>query len=150
MKDNSEYIGLKGKRLVGIDYGLKRVGMAVCDELHITVTPKRTFHRQDKDFWDQIIKAIDSERAGAAIVGVPYGYEESKSNIAKDVMVFIESLKKRTELKIIPYDESFSSYEAMDTMLSIGKKKKQRAVKETKDMIAAAVILRNYLRENER
>jgi putative Holliday junction resolvase len=150
MKNNSDIIDLSGKRLVSIDYGLKRVGLAVCDELHITVSPKRTFLRQQKDFWETIIKAINDERAGAIVVGVPYGFDESKANISKDVFKFIKDLKKRTDLKIIPYDESFSSYEAMDTMLSIGKKKKKRAAKETKDMIAAAVILRNFLREIER
>jgi putative Holliday junction resolvase len=145
-----EHFDLTGKRIVGIDYGLKRVGLAVCDELHITVSPKMTFLRQQKDFWEAIIKVINYERAGAIVVGVPYGFDESKANISKDVFKFIEDLKKRTDLKIIPYDESFSSYEAMDTMLSIGKKKKKRAAKETKDMIAAAVILRNFLREEER
>jgi len=150
MIENVNYMDMKGKRLVGIDYGLKRVGLAVCDELHITVTPRRTFQRLQKDFWEALIKAINNENPSAIIVGVPFGFEESKANIAKDVFKFIKELKKRTDLEIIPYDESFSSYEAMDTMLTIGKKKKKRAVKETKDMIAAAIILRSFLRENER
>lgn len=147
MNDIKEFI--KGKRLAGIDYGLKRVGFSICDEFHITVTPKNTFQRQSDYFWRDFLEAVRSNNVGALVVGVPFGYEERKSNIAKDVMKFIEELKKRTDLKIIPFDESFSSYEAMNTMIKIGKKKKKRAVKETKDMIAAAVILRSFLQEIE-
>lgn len=140
---------IKEKRLAGIDYGLKRVGFAVCDEFHITVTPKCTFQRQSTNFWQELMEAIKNNNIGALVVGVPFGYEQKRSNIAKDVLKFIEELKKRTDLKIIPFDESFSSYEAMNTMIKIGKKKKKRAVKETKDMIAAAVILRSFLQEIE-
>ena len=140
---------IKGKRLAGIDYGLKRVGFAVADELHITVSPRKTFLRDSPGFWEELIDEIKLENIGGIIVGVPYGYENMKSNIAKNVKKFISELEKRTTLKIIPFDESFSSYEAMDTMINIGKKKKKRTDKGTKDMIAAAVILRNFLKESE-
>ena len=148
MKTTEKY-NIKGKKLVAIDYGLKRVGFAKCDQFHITTTPICTFQKESPDFWDLLMNAIDKEEVGAIIVGVPYGYEEKKSNISKYVFKFIEELKKRTDLKIIPFDESFSSYEAMETMIKIGKRKKKRSAKDTKDMIAAAIILRSFLQENE-
>ena len=67
----------------------------------------------------------------------------------KEIICFIDELKQKITIPVYEFDENFSSKEAMLTMINIGKKKKQRATKTNIDKIAAAIILRNFLKEIE-
>ena len=140
---------LKGKRIAAIDYGRKRVGFAVTDEMHISVTPKKFFLRENGNFLEEISNEIEKENAAAVVVGVPYRSDETKTQLIREIENFMENLRKSTGLRIIPFDESFSSRRAVDTMVEIGKKKKFRREKSNTDMIAAAVILRDFLDQTE-
>ncbi|MGA2297317.1 MAG: Holliday junction resolvase RuvX [FCB group bacterium] len=140
---------LKGKRIAGIDYGRKRTGLAVCDEFHITVSPRRFFLMDSVNFWDELLEALKSERVEAIVVGVPYRLDEIVTDLIKEILDFIKELELKSNITVIPYDESYSSHKSLQTMLEIGVKKKQRAKKGNMDKIAAAVILRDFLQELE-
>ncbi len=138
---------LEGKRLAAFDYGLKRVGFAVCDALHISVTPKRIFDPTKPDFWREVTESLKQEEAAAVVVGIPYRDDDKESELVEIIEKFIEQLKEKTGLPVFAYDESYSSREAVSTMLEIGKKRKKRSKKGAKDKIAAAIILKNFLNE---
>ena len=140
---------LRGKRLASLDYGRKRVGFAVCDELHITVTPRKFYDITDENFWKHLLTDIIVERVSAIIVGVPYRHDNIQTEMILEIKQFIEEVKVKTELPVYEQDEAFSSKEAMGTMINIGRKKKKRAQKGSADMVAAAVILRDFLQELE-
>ena len=138
-----------GKRLGALDYGRKRIGFAVCDELHITVNPRKYFLPDDHKFWDDLLKSIQSENLAAIIVGVPYRYDGETTDVIVELENFIEVLKEKSGLEVIPFDESYSSRRSMATMIEIGKKRRTRSQKGNVDKIAAAIILRDFLNEIE-
>ena len=149
MDNNTIKEFIKGKRLAAIDYGRKRVGFAVCDEFHVTVNPRHTFFLEDKNFWEDLSNELIKENVSAIVVGVPYREEPEKNELIKEIICFIDELKQKITIPVYEFDENFSSKEAMLTMINIGKKKKQRATKTNIDKIAAAIILRNFLKEIE-
>jgi putative Holliday junction resolvase len=136
---------IKGKRLLGIDFGLKRVGIAVSDELGITTTPIATLDYSATDFWENFSKILHKERATICVVGIPNYEYKTKSSIIKELNSFIEFLREKLNLEIYTFDESLTSNEATYTLVEIGKKKKTRKTKGEKDKVAAAIILRNFL-----
>ncbi|MFH1049509.1 MAG: Holliday junction resolvase RuvX [bacterium] len=140
---------LNGKRIIAIDYGLKRVGLAVCDELHISITPLRVLFPDSSGFWDELLTIIQYERAFTIVVGIPQRLDNEKTDVILKIEEFIGILKEKTSLEIMTFDESFSTHRAVETMISIGKRKKNRAKKGSKDIIAAAIILRDFLSELE-
>ncbi len=142
-------INTKNKKLLGIDFGLKRVGLAVSDEFHITIRPIDTYLYQEDDFYDKIFNIIEKEKIGVIIIGVPYREDEKVNPLIKEIDLFIDKIKEKINIDIIKYDEFMSSKKATMAMLEIGKKKKDRAIKGNLDKIAAAVILRDYLNDTE-
>lgn len=141
---------LKGKRIAALDYGTKRIGVAVTDELHITISPREIIAADAPDLWDVVRRLVALDRLGALVVGVPVREDGTKSAIVKKIEKFIEELRGQIEIPVIEYDESFSTQAAFQTMIAGGMKKKQRQQKGTKDKIAAAVILRDFLQDFER
>lgn len=146
---NEDYNALKGKRLAAIDYGRRRVGFAVCDEFHITTSPRGVFILTSDDFWDELLAALKREYAAAVILGVPLRHDNEETELIKEIYEFAEELKEKSGLNVITYDEAFSSKRAVQTMLQIGTKKKKRAKKGSKDEFAAAIILRDFLNSIE-
>lgn len=144
-----EYSHLKGVRIAAIDYGFKRVGIAVCDELHITSNPKMVLDPGKASFWNELTDLIRSERVGAIIVGVPWRLDNKNTEVIDKINEFIKELQNITALEIIPRDESFTTKRAIETLVNIGKKKKKRSEKGMHDKIAAAILLREFLKEIE-
>jgi putative Holliday junction resolvase len=141
---------LKGKRIGAIDYGLKRVGFAVCDEMHILASPRGFFANnteQPEKLWSELVVAVERERLGAVVVGVPYRLDGAQTPVIEAIERFVEEAKRRLALPVFTIDESFSSRNAVRTMVSSGVKKKQRAAKGRTDAVAAALILRDFLEE---
>ncbi len=140
IKDN-----IKGNRLLGVDFGLKRVGLAVSDELGITTTPLDTLNYSKQDFWERLLSIINKQKAKACVVGMPFYEKETNSDINAALNNFIDLLRSKSGLDVYIFDESFSSKNAVETMITIDKPKKKRCQKGEKDKIAAALILRNFL-----
>ena len=138
---------------MGIDFGLKRVGIAVSDELHIAISTEPTLIYSSLHFWDNLKKIILEKQIGGIILGVPF--EKHEEHLMRE---HIENFEKRLlsemdklglEISIEHQDESYSSKEAVYTMLEIGKKKKKRSIKGNIDAISAGLILRKWLDSNE-
>lgn len=145
MRDTGE--NLAGKRIAAVDFGEKRTGLAVCDELHISCNPRGVFDTGNENFFGNLQKALADERAAAVVVGYPYTRDGSKLAIHEKIDNFIRELVTITGLAVYKYDESGSSAMASQMMLSAGVKKKKRSARGAKDPVAASIILRNFLDE---
>ncbi|MFP4529359.1 MAG: Holliday junction resolvase RuvX [Candidatus Kapaibacterium sp.] len=141
--------GLKGRRIAAIDFGLKRVGLAVCDEFHITVSPRDTMNYESPEFWPKLIELLKDENIYAVVVGVPLRPDGIENGILPRIKEFMKDLGNKTGLPVIPYDESYSSQKAVATMIEIGTPKKKRRQKGSIDRVAAAIILKEFLEEIE-
>lgn len=134
-----------GRRLLAFDYGRKRVGTAVCDELHITVSAREVLLRDDAKFMDMVRHIAERERVAAIIVGIPYRSDEEITPLIVEIQKFIEKISVLINLPVIPFDEAFSSRRAMQAMIASGIKKRNRAKKGAADSAAATIILRDFL-----
>lgn len=131
-------------RILAIDFGLKRTGIAVTDELQIIASGLTTVPTEDlisflKDY-------ISKENVELFIVGKPKQMDNSDSESEQLIVPFITNLSK--EIPTIPIervDERFTSKMAFQTMIDGGLKKKQRRNKALVDEISATIILQSYL-----
>ena len=140
---------LKNKRIAAIDYGKRRIGIAVCDIFHITVTPKLLIDTKKDNKFEIISRFIQDESIDALVVGIPVRDDDKNKEFIDEIKSFINHLKEISTLNVYEQDESFSTIEAVNTMINIGYGKKKRREKGNKDKIAAAIILRNFLQSIE-
>ncbi|WOO87495.1 Holliday junction resolvase RuvX [Mollicutes bacterium LVI A0039] len=131
-------------RALGIDYGEKRVGIAMSDPMQIIASPREiiTHNNNDEIVVAAIMEILKKEQISKIIVGLPLNMNGSFGFQAERVNVFVESLKQHTDLPIFFEDERESSKKVKEAM---------KAIKATDDRIddrAAAIILQNYLDYN--
>jgi putative holliday junction resolvase len=131
-------------RLLAIDYGSKRVGLAISDPLQIVASGLITIHSKDVvAFLEDYLK---KENVETIIVGEPKTLANEKSDSARFIEPFVRHLQKKfPDKNIVRYDERFTSTIAHQTMLLGGVKKKDRQNKEMVDMISAIIILQDYM-----
>ncbi len=131
-------------RLIGIDYGKKRVGIAVTDPLKMFASPLNTIH--PLEFNDFIRGYMKSETVDAFVIGYPVTMNNKPSDAVKYIDPFIKKLKKDfPETQIHLVDERFTSRMALRTMIDGGLTKKNRQDKEIVDKISASIILQSFL-----
>jgi putative Holliday junction resolvase len=131
-------------RILAIDYGTKRVGIAVTDPLQMIANPLTTIH--SKDVIQFLKDYTTKEEVDCFVIGEPRRMNYEASGPEKQIEAFIRTLKKQIPgIQIERVDERFTSKIAFQAMIDAGLKKKDRANKELVDMISAAVILQSYL-----
>jgi putative Holliday junction resolvase len=136
-------------RILAIDYGSKRVGIAVTDSLQIIATGLTTVH--SKDLIAYLEAYLAKEQVECIVVGEPKTLQNEASDSARYIEPFVTHLtRKFPNIKIARYDERFTSVLAHQAMLMGGLKRKDRANKDTVDMISATIILQDYLSFNRR
>jgi len=131
-------------RILAIDYGSKRVGLAVTDPLQMIASGLTTVH--SKDLIQYLEDYFKKEQVECIVVGEPKTLMNEASNSARFIEPFVKHLtKKFPSIKIERYDERFTSALAHQAMLMGGLKKKDRQNKETVDMVSATILLQDYL-----
>ncbi|SFF28251.1 Holliday junction resolvase RuvX [Thermoflexibacter ruber] len=131
-------------RIIGIDYGTKRVGVAVTDALQIIATALDTVH--SKDIIAFLQKYDKEEGIESFVLGIPKKLDNSDTNNTAHVQNFKKQLQKAfPEKKIFEVDERFTSSIAQQSMILGGVKKKERQDKAKVDRISAVLILQSYL-----
>lgn len=138
----------KGTRIGAIDYGRKRIGFAISDELHITVTPKNVFYTEDEFFKEKLFSEIRKYSLAALVIGLPIREDQKETALINEIKEFADIIKSSLNIPVFFQDESYSSKYATETMIKIGKKKKFRSKKEEIDKIAACIILKDFIEEN--
>lgn len=131
-------------RIVAIDYGTKRVGIATTDPLQMIASPLDTVHA--KDVINFLKDYSAKEAVEAFVVGMPKNLQNEDTNATIHVRQFVVVLKRTfPEHEVHLVDERFTSKMALQTMIAGGTKKKDRAKKENLDKISATIILQSYL-----
>ncbi len=131
-------------RIIAIDYGRKRVGLAVTDELQIIATALTTVH--SKDVFLFLKDYCKNEKVDCFVVGEPRQMNNEASEAAEFIDPFVKKLKK--EIPLIPverYDERFTSKMASQAIMDAGVKKKKRRDKALVDKVSAVLILQSWL-----
>lgn len=131
-------------RILAIDYGIKRTGLAVTDPLRIIATALDTVNTID--LIDYLKKYFLKEDVEKAIIGLPKRLNNTDSDTAPAVRKFMETFKVTfPEKPILAVDERFTSSMAQKAMIDGGMKKKDRQVKGNVDKISAVLILQSYM-----
>lgn len=149
LKVNSRnYILMEEKRILAIDYGEKRIGIAVTDPLNMFAYPLTTLENDSK-FMMKIKEIVTEYNVVNIIVGNPLKESGEKSRIAEMIKNFCEEIKNHLALPVELVDERYSSEIAKQRILESVPSKKKRRDKSLLDKNAAAVLLEDYLRQNQ-
>ncbi|MBK8610549.1 MAG: Holliday junction resolvase RuvX [Chitinophagaceae bacterium] len=133
-------------RILSIDYGGKRTGIAVTDPLQIIATGLETIDSRELIPW--LTNYFQKEEVELIIIGLPKNWDESDTHGTPLVKAAIKKIQKEfPTMPLKTVDERYSSKMAKDAMLEMGMKKKDRRDKKNVDLIAATIILQEYLNQ---
>lgn len=136
-------------RLLGIDFGLKRVGLAVCDSLWILSSPLNSYKTKSmRDTIDYVATLAKSEGVGGIVVGLPLNLDGTESVQSGRVRAFVRNLNKVTGLPVELQDERLTTVEADELLTQAGVKRSEER-KKLVDSMAAVVILQSYIDNNK-
>jgi len=136
-------MGILG-RILAIDYGSKRTGLAVTDPGQMIASPLETVLTHELMSYLQAY--FEKEQVELLVVGLPRQMDYSESESMKQIRYFVGAFKKRfKEIPVEWMDERFTSRLAMDAMVAGGMKKSDRKVKGNVDRVSAALILQTFL-----
>ena len=131
-------------KVLGIDYGAKRTGIAITDAMQIIASGLTTIatHKLDEFITDTVAK----ETIEFFVVGNPKNLDGSASDVTRYVYSFVKRLKKKfPTIPVYQIDERFTSKIAKKSILSAGIKKEKRRNKSLIDKVSATIILQDYL-----
>ena len=135
-------------RILAIDYGRKRVGIAVTDPLQIIATRLTTVSANE--IWTFLKEYFLKEDVEKVIVGYPMQMNNQPSEAVKYINPFLRKFQKDyPDMPLEQVDERFTSKMAFQTMIDAGLKKKDRQNKETIDAVSATIILQSYLEQKK-
>ncbi len=130
-------------KILAIDYGSKRIGLALTDEKAMLARGFKTLEN-NSDLLNKLMEIIKENDVRTVVLGNPKNMDGSLSNQSREVLRFSKLLaQKISPLEVILFDELLSTEEANEIMSFLKTKKKKR--KEIRDQIAAEIILRRYL-----
>ena len=136
-------------RLLSLDLGAKRVGIAVSDELRITVTAIELLERRSwKDLLKRVAAIIESYDARALIIGLPMNLDGTKGQAADEAARIAENFRKSLNVPVFLQDERLTSLAAESEMRTRGLD--QEEIRRRVDSEAAAIILRDFIGQAER
>lgn len=135
-------------RILGIDYGTKRVGVAVTDPMQMIASGLTTVGSHE--ILEFLSTYMQKEKVDAIVLGLPKKMNNEDSESLQYIKQFEVALKRKfPEMPVIWIDERFTSQLALDAMIRGGMKKKDRQVKGNMDKLSAAIILQSYLEQKD-
>jgi putative Holliday junction resolvase len=131
-------------RILALDYGSKRTGIAITDELQLIASGLTTVFTSELMVF--LKQYFASEKVELVLVGEPKQKDGTHSNIEAEIQKFLKQFSDVfPEMKVVRVDERFTSKMAFQTMINSGLKKKQRQNKALVDEISATILLQEYL-----
>ncbi|RPG57945.1 MAG: Holliday junction resolvase RuvX [Flavobacteriales bacterium TMED191] len=130
-------------RILAIDYGLKRIGLAQTDEMKLIASPLDTV--SSKDIFKYLHSYFQNENIESIVIGDPKTLDNKPAIITKKILVFKDKLKKMCDKPIYFIDERFTSRIALKSLVDMNTTKRQRRDKSLVDKISATLILQSYL-----
>jgi len=134
----------RAKRILGIDFGSRRVGLALSDPSQTIATGYKTI-QFNNSIYDEIAAIVDLKEVAVIVIGLPISLKGGDSQKTEEVRRFSAELSKKVNVPVVFQDERFTSKDAMATMIAMNTKQKQRRDKGKIDEMAAAIILQSYL-----
>ena len=134
-------------RIIAIDYGEKRIGLALTDPLFIFAYPFKTLPN-DSNFFNELRKIINEQNILKIILGYPLKESGELSSITEEVLKFKKKLENAYKLEVVLKDERYTSSIAKEIINKTVTKKSKRRDKGLIDKSSAAIILQDYLDEN--
>ncbi len=131
-------------RILGIDYGTKRIGIAISDPLRI-IAKGITVISNTSAAITELKKLVREYEPAKIIIGMPFNLKGEKGLKAEEVEKFIKLIENEIKIEVVRLDERFTSKIAQQTQRDMNVKKKARQIKGTIDSMAAALILQGYL-----
>lgn len=135
---------MAGSRILALDYGTKRIGVALSDELGWTAQPLETFERRtlDRDL-AHIVSLVESHEVGRVVLGLPLQLDGREGPAIQAMREFATRLEQRLTVPLILWDERMTTKAAEDLLIAadVSRKKRKGAV----DRVAAALLLQSYL-----
>jgi len=134
-------------RIIGIDFGLKRTGLAWTDPLQIIATGLETV--PTADLLPHLKTLLQRENVEAIVLGMPYKLDGTDTDTTQPVLQLQQQLRATfPQVKTLLWDEQYSSKKAMQSMIQGGVSKKKRRDKALIDKVSATLILQDYLASN--
>jgi len=131
-------------RILALDYGARKVGIAASDVLRITAAPVGTIRYKSRpDLLQQLLSHIEEREIAEVVVGVPYNMDGGNSQFTDEVIEFVNWLSDQLDIPVQTIDERLSTHRAKNTLIEMGIKTGHH--KEKVDAMAAAHLLRDYL-----
>ena len=131
-------------RMLGIDLGLRRTGVATCDEREILASPYAVLTIKGlNDTIRQLLPLVEREKPGRIIVGLPLNTDGTYGEKATRAEAFCDMLREKTDVPVVLWDERYSTVEAYNLLHEVGKTEKDGRMNV--DAIAASLILQSYL-----
>jgi putative Holliday junction resolvase len=129
-------------KIMGLDVGDRRIGVATCDPLEIVASPREVVKRNghELEYLEQFVRDEEIERV---VVGMPYDEEGQIGPQARKVQSLLNQLRARLSVPVVEWDEHLSTWEAESVLIDAGQRRAER--RRVVDKLAAAVILRSYL-----
>ena len=133
-----------GERILALDFGRKRVGVAVSDPLMLSAHGRETIqYTSRKQLFEKLREVVTNENIGLIVVGLPRNMDGSEGGMVQLVRTFIDELRKHVNLAVIEWDERLSSRQAQRALEEMGIRLQQQ--RQHVDRVAAIFILQNYL-----
>jgi putative holliday junction resolvase len=131
-------------RILAVDYGEKRIGLAVSDELGITASPLMTLARRsdDETVW-QIAQLVSKLRVTQIVVGLPRRTDAQEGEMERKVKAFAEKLRQAVSVPVVLFDERFTTRIAEQVLLEADLSRRKR--KQVRDRLAAVILLQSFL-----
>ncbi len=130
-------------RVLGLDYGTRRIGVAVSDALGLTAGPLQTLDAGDPDLGDRLAALVGELGVDRIVVGLPVSLDGTEGPAARAVRQFAEQVSEATGIPVELYDERFSTVTAERMLIEAGLRRQRR--RQARDRVAAAVFLQAYL-----
>ena len=131
-------------RIMGIDYGEKRIGIALSDPL-LTFAYAFTTLSNDSTFLNKLSKIIEEKKINKIILGLPSDRFRSSKELSQKVLKLKSEIETKKKIEIVLWDEEYSSAIAKEKVIESVTKKSKRKRKDLLDSHSAAVILQEYL-----
>ena len=131
-------------RIMGLDFGTKRIGVAMSDELLLTAQGRETIQRKELKSDLSLIKGmIDSNDVNEVVVGLPLNMNGTYSEKTRETILFVDELIKTVSVSVKTWDERLTSVQADRAMLEGDMSRAKR--RKLSDRLAAQIILQSYL-----
>ncbi len=132
-----------GRRVLGIDVGTVRVGLAVSDETCTLASPVATIPNNSRTMWARIAREMEDRDVDRVVIGLPRRLDGSEGDASEHARQFAADLAERTGSPIELWDERFTTTIAERSLIESGVRRKRR--REVIDAVAAAVLLQSWL-----